>query len=382
MEFIDTKKTNALVVKSASKSRLATYSKCAKRAYEDLRSVKPFNGGSKILDIGNVAHEMANRIVQKFMGKDLPDYKPEFGDYSMEAIFEFQENIQKNLDKIEGLLSGHAVIASEESFSIEMDNIAEGFRFIAKPDAVAFTDIEGQSYIHVFEWKTGFTPINEVDDEAILYAYSAYKKYSLPVIFTRVNLRTGGVFAHVFKPSSLDRIEPEIIKKISKFKKDMESEVSPEFVPGAHCSHCPYLMKCDGRKYAHSLQQKFKVAVWAKAVASNCEGEVKAAAAEILALSPDKTVLIPFLDDKFGVEAQHSETIQLAGRKVSKKDIFKMLVESDQLNLIENSIDFKFSPELKEVLENSFGVKTKVVNKTVIKLVANRADDESEEDGE
>jgi hypothetical protein len=59
-----------------------------------------------------------------------------------------------------------------------------------------------------------------------------------------------------------------------------------------------------------------------------------------------------------------------------------MLVESDQLNLIESSIDFKFTPELKEVLENSFGVKTKVVNKTVIKLVANRADDESEEDGE
>lgn len=380
MEFIDTKKTNALIVKSASKSRLATHGKCALRAYKDLRSVKAFNGGSTILDIGNIAHEMANREVQLFMGKELEEYKPEFGEYSMEAIFEFQETIQPNLNRIHGLLSGHAVIASEESFSIEMENIGEGFRFIAKPDAVAFTDIDGESYIHVFEWKTGFTPINVVDDEAILYGYAAYKKYNLPVIFTRVNLRTGGTFAHVFKPASLEAIEGEIFKKIAKFKKEMESEVSPEFVPGAHCSHCPYIMQCDGRKYAHSLQQKFKVAVWAKALAARNEGEVKAAAAEILALSPEETVLVPFLDDKFGVEAQHSETIQLAGRKVSKKDIFKMLIASEQTDLIADSINFKFTPELKDVLEGSFGVKTKTVNKTVIKLVVNKDELEDEED--
>jgi CRISPR/Cas system-associated exonuclease Cas4 (RecB family) len=381
MNFIDTKKIEKFEVMSASKSKIASFKKCALKAYKDARNTKAFSGSSSQMSVGNIAHEFADRKVKEMMGLDVAPYDYASSSYDLETYFEFYSKIERNLRKIDGILSGHTIISTEESFTIELDDVCTGFRFIAKPDVLSYTEYTGVNYIHVTDWKTGFSSINNVDEEALLYAYAAFKKYNMPVVFSRLNLMTGASYTHTFHETILMQLEPQIIKILKDYKKAMESNISPEFQPGSHCSYCPYIEQCDGRKYAHSLQQKFKIAIWAKALASKMESEVKASAGELLAQSPEETIPVSFLNGRYGVEAQVSESIQLAGRKVSKKDIFEMLIEDESLELIKDTIDFKISPELKDALENLHSVKTKVVTRTVIKLKPKEDEDEEDQGG-
>lgn len=383
MEFY-TEVKKAVKVSSASKSKISLYNKCPLRAYKTLREVKGDFGGSKMLDIGMLAHELAAKEVYELSGKEY-NLEKLAERYPLEVIYEVQENTRATVN-FEKIFKDQTIIGVEETFSVELPGVAEDFKLISKPDAVAFGNINGQPYVRVYDWKTGYGTINEIDSEAIIYAYAAYKKYSLPVIFSRVSLTTGRYWSNEFSTVSLEKMTPMLVGLLKSYKKDMESEVLPEFKPGSHCHYCPFITQCDGRKYVTTLRQKMKAAIWAKELAKKYEAEVKDAAKEVLGnikepLKEGEIPLLPFLDNRYGAIANTSRSFQLASRKIKAKDVIKLLEESGLLGEVIDNLTLKLDLHSANLL-NSLQIPTKEVVRTTIKLEAVQGESEEGEDNE
>jgi len=379
MKFINKKESKTKRVSSTSKSRLAQFGRCPLRAYKSLRSTKENIENARILDIGILAHEIAASkmfalIDQEYNLEKLTER------YPLDVIYEVQNDIGKRVD-FERLMKDQVIINIEESFSIELPEIGENFRLIAKPDALTYRDINGEQYICVYEWKSGFSLNAEVDTEALTYAYAAHKNFGLPVLFNRVNIRTGKIWSHEFSPQSLSDIEPMLLSLIKRYKEEMESDITPEFKPGAHCQNCPFITKCEGRKYVSTLKQKYKTVLWAKELAKKYESEVKEAAAHVLANAvPSETdqfgnqVLLPFFEGKYGAVAEISTGYQLSTRKVKKSDIIALLRDTEDFDIIANSLDIKFNEAAYNVLVNKYKVPMKEVVRTSIKIKEKETD--------
>ena len=369
MKFFNESEIKKVRVMSASKSRLAEYKKCPLKAAKKMRDTKYRNIDSKQLEIGKLAHELAEIELNKIQGKDfnIEDIEKR---YDMPVILEVKESMFKWLN-FNKLFEDKTIIEIEESFSVDMEEVTEGFKLIIKPDAVAYGEIDKNPYMFIYEWKSGFNMTTEVDNEAIVYAYGAYKKYGLPIIFNRVNLRTGKIFSHEFSAQSLVDLEPMLISLMKRYKRDMEDEILPEFTPGGHCQYCPFISECEGRKYVSSLRHKQKAAIWAKELAKKYEAEVKAAAKVVLdntEITSDTEVLLPFLDNKYGVVADTSKSYQLATRKVSKKDLISLIKDSGYFEEFIDSMDLKITENQAEILKENFDIPVKEVTRTTIKL--------------
>jgi hypothetical protein len=340
--------------------------------YQDIRNTKRSVENSRVLDIGILAHEIAAKEVFQLAGKEY-NLEKIIERFPMDVIYEVQESVKGSVN-FERLFSGQAIIAVEESFSVDLPQVAENFRLISKPDAMTYREVRGTPYMCVYEWKSGFTINASVDTEALVYAYATHKKYGLPVIFNRVNIRTGKIWSHEFTAQSIIDIEPMLISLMKKFKVDMESEFTPEFKPGSHCQYCPYIAKCDGRKYVNTLRHKYKAALWAKELAKKYEDEVKRAAAEVLATAVPENgeegteVLLPFLEGRYGAVANTTKSYQLGTRKIKKADIIKALKEADMLDAVIDNLDLKFDEDVANLLSGSFDIPMKEVVRTTIKL--------------
>ena len=381
MEFY-TEVKKKIKVGSASKSKISLYNKCPLRAYKTLREVKGDFGGSKMLDIGMLAHELAAKEVYKLSGKEYNIEKLALR-YPLEVIYEVQENTRAKVN-FEKIFKDQSIISIEETFSIELPEIDKDFKLISKPDAIAFGNINGQPYVRIYDWKTGYGTINEIDSEAIIYAYAAYKKYSLPVIFARVSLTTGKFWSNEFSTVSLENMTPMLIGLLKSYKKDMENEVLPEFKPGSHCQYCPFITQCDGRKYVTTLRQKMKAAIWAKELAKKYENEVKNAAKEVLGnikepLKEGEIPLLPFLDNRYGAIANTSKSYQVASRKIKAVDILNLLIDSGLISNVVDNLKLKLDQDSANLL-NSLQIPTKEVVKTTIKLEAVQGESEEEEE--
>jgi hypothetical protein len=376
MKFFDEKKLAKIRVNSASKSRLGIYKKCPLMAAKKLRDTKKRESNSKALDIGILGHDLAEIELRRISGKEINVSSMEAElekKYDLPVIYAVKNDLFKRLS-FDKLFEDQTIIEIEESFSVDMEEVAEGFKLIIKPDAVSYREINGNPYMSIYEWKTGFNMVTEIDTESIIYAYGAYRKYGLPIIFNRVNLRNGKIFSHEFSPESLIDMEQMLISLMKRYKRDMEDEILPEFEPGSHCQYCDFINECEGRKYVSSLRHKYKAAVWAKELAKRYESEVKTAAKEVLSHSQpsegEETVLLPFLNGKFGAVAEISKSFSLATRKVNKKDLIKLIKDSEHFEDFLDSMDIKIQEHLVNVVEEEFGIPVKEVIRTSIKLKA------------
>jgi CRISPR/Cas system-associated exonuclease Cas4 (RecB family) len=370
MNFVDEKPKNSIMVKSASKSRLDKFQKCPQWLYRDIRSDKP-QVESESLEIGKLAHEIAARKVrEKFEGIefDISD----LGDrYDLDVIYEVLSNMTNKV-KFDYLLKDQNLIAIEENMSVDLPQVSEDFKLLIKCDLVTFRMIGSDSYIVVYDWKSSFNISEKNDIEAKVYAYALSKKYAMPVIFNRVSLSTGKVAPMKFSMENINLMEYFLLEEIKKYKKEMESEVIPEFKPGGHCQYCPFITQCDGRKYISSLRHKHKAAIWAKELAKHLEKEVKEAANEVASKGiPTEEgihVLLPFLDGRYGAVAKSSSSWGLAGRKITKKQVLTTLIRNEEIEDFIDLIDIKFNEELSAHLEKNYKLKTKKSTRTTISL--------------
>lgn len=369
MEFLEVKQERRNIT-SVSKSRFAEYQRCPLKAWHLLRETKRDFDRGRPLDLGILGHDIAAQECSRILGGN---YQPTAEDFPLDVVFEVNEEIRGNIN-FEKLLDEQVLVGIEDQYSIELSQVAAGFSLIVKNDLTTYREILGRPYTVVYEWKTGYQLSSEVDSEAILYAYAAYKKYGLPVIFIRVGLRNGKRFVKEFSVEALEAIEPTVVKLVKKYKADMEDEYSPEFRPGSHCLYCSKINSCDGRKYIASLRHKFKAAVWAKQLAKMYEDEVKNAAKEILAKegAPDEggvKALIPFLEGRYGAIATTSKSYQMATRKVKKPEIIQKIIEEDRIEEFAEFFDIKFDEESSEKITEAFEIPFKEVVRTTIKLV-------------
>lgn len=383
MKFVNTKNlTNK--IKSVSKSRLADHEKCPLMAYNKARDTKP-NQGGRALEVGILAHEIAAKKAADIAGiaREVNNVMERF---PMDVIYEVQEEIFKHTN-FSHLYNTMQIIGVEESVSFPMPDIADNFRFNGRFDCVAYMEINKQKYIVVDDYKTGFQISTDVDTEAIVYAYAAFKHFggsALPVIFRRIGLRNGKTWSHEFSVDTLNNMESVIVFKVQHWKDEMEGELIPEHTPGSHCLYCPYLRNCSGRRHVDSLHRKYKAAIWAKQYAKALESEVKSAAMEVLSASEtpstnEELVLLPFLGDRYGAVAKTTESYQLKGRKLKKAEIIKMLVETGEIGDYLDQVDIKFNEDLSVLLNDTYKIPMKRVTRTAVSLVESRQEEEDEE---
>jgi len=356
-------------ISTVSKSRYADYERCPLKAYKQIRETKKNFSRGKMLDVGILGHDIAAVESSRVLGGN---YVSTQEDFSLEVVYEVNEEIRGHIN-FDSLLQDQVLVGIEEQYSIELPDVEDGFSLTVKNDLTTYREIRNIPYTVIYEWKTGYQIASEADSEAILYAYAAYKKYGLPVIFIRLGLRNGKRFVKEFKVEALEAIEPTVINLVKRYKKDMEDTYSPEFRPGSHCQYCDYIASCDGRKYIASLRHKYKAAIWAKEFAKKYDAEVKAAAKEILEKEGkpsvgESSVLIPFLEGRYGAIASTSSSFQLATRKIKKADIIAKLVEAGRLEEFLPNLELKFDEEVAKKLSEEFEIPFKEVIRTSIKL--------------
>ena len=381
MKFVNTDNLKNKV-KGFSKSALDKYDKCPLWAYKDFRSTKK-QSSSRQLEIGILAHEIAAKKLADKVGikREVFDIIERF---PLDVIFEVEEEIFKYTN-FDYLYNGMEVLGVEESISFEVSKVREGFRFNGRFDVVSYLTINNQKYVVVDDFKSGFQISKKVDNEALIYAFAAYKQYNLPVIFRRIGLRNGKTWEHEFSIQTLKNMEDRIIFKVKYWKEEMEGELTPEYTPGSHCLYCPYLTKCQGRKDISNMNKKFKASIWAKQYAKVMEAEVKAAAAEVMSHAEipevgSESILLPFLGNRYGAVAKTSESYGLKGRKLKKSDIIKLLIDTGEIDNFIDTLDIKFSAELSEKLNDVFKIPMKKTVRTAISLVEvfNEEDEDNE----
>ena len=380
MKFVSTKNLNNKIT-SFSKSRLEKHGKCPLWAYNDLRSTKG-QDSSRALEIGILAHEIAAKKLADKVGieREVFDVKERF---PLEVIFEVEEEIFKYTN-FDYLYKDMQVIGVEESVSFEVPEIQKGFRFNGRFDAVSFMEIYNQKYIVVDDFKTGFHISTTVDTEALIYAYAAYKHFGgLPVIFRRIGLRNGKLWSHEFSIQTLKNMENNILFKVKHWKEEMEGDLIPEYTPGSHCMYCPYLSSCQGRKDITNLNRKMKASIWAKQYAKKLDAEVKAGATEVLSHmevpeAGKEVVLLPFLGNKYGAVAKTSESFGLKGRKITKTDLIKLLIETGDIGRFAEALDIKLTGEMAQIIETEYKIPTKRTLRTTVSLVETLEEDDNE----
>jgi len=358
-------------IKNVSKTRLRDYEKCPLMLYKKLRDNEPYTESVQ-LQIGIMANELAKKKIAESAGKkyEVHNIEDRFSLVVVDKVLNIIEN--KN---IESYYTDLQVIAIDESVAIQMDNIEKGFMFSAKLDVVSFTEINNQKYVVVDELKSGQAIKRETDIDSIMGAYAAHEHYGgLPVIFRRIALSSNLIFIDEFSIERIERLKPFIYFKTKELKEDMESDLIPCYKPGNHCLYCKYIHSCQGRKNISSLQNKFKAAIWAEMYAKKYKKEVKNAATELLKYIPineeaEETVLLPFLNGRYGAVAKTTESWQLKGRSIKKNEILKVLIETGEINDFIDNIELKFNETLAKKLENEYKVPMKKVVKQVVSLI-------------
>jgi len=357
-------------IRTVSKTKLVDFNKCPLMAYKKVRDNSAFIENADI-QRGNLAHELAEKKIADEFNLDFSSENIEER-FNLEVINEVL-NIMENTNILH-YYKGMQVFGIEESVVIELDNIKEDdiVSLSCRFDIVSYAEIDNQRYIVVDDLKSGQAVKESTDTEAIIYAFVAYEKFGgLPVIFRRIALSSNKKFVEIFTPEKLEKLRPSIMFQIKKYVEEMESDMIPEYTPGDHCLCCPFISSCQGRKKVDSLQNKLKASIWAKAYAKKYENEVKSAAKEIMekiptAPSGEEVVLVPFLNGKYGVKQKTSSSWGLKGRKISKKDIINLLIETGDIESYKDALDIKFNESLAKKLTEDYEIETKETVKTTL----------------
>lgn len=360
-----------------SKTSFERYSKCQLQAYLARRHPAAYKEKSEPATLGLLAHALANAKVQAFNGSNV-ELERIYAEYSSELIFE-TINTMKGFSDLEKHFENLEQLQSEASFFVDMPQVAEGFKLTARFDAVGIRNIGDEAFCVVIDWKSGFLVDNVIDDEALLYSYIAFKTFGLPVIFTRVALRTGYAYSEVLSPEEILAMEQVFITKFKAFKNTLEAENEPRSCPGSHCLYCPFLEECPTKDYDPSeLENRFSLLQWATQLVKSEETFLKNAGKEVLKSENQSTettedgykILIPGTNISVGCSTTTS--YQSASRSVKKSDILEAMIKNEVFTnnpaFIE-SLDVKFNtPEIIETVRSlGFGLKAVTRNTVTIK---------------
>lgn len=369
-----------------SKTSFEKFNKCALQAYLSRRKPAAFANTSEAASVGLLAHALANARVEAFMGSSAK-LDQLYTQYSSELIFETMNTmsgfatLEKHFEKLEQL-------QSEVTYSIEMPQVADKFKLTARFDAVGIKQIGDDAFCVVIDWKSGFLVDNTIDDEALLYSYVAFKTFGLPVIFTRVALRTGYAYSEVLSPEEILAMEQVFIAKFKTYKMVLESPNEPRSTPGPHCLYCPFLETCPTKDYDPSeLENRFSLLQWATQLAKAQDTFLKNAGKEALrnedqpsaSLHEGYRVLIP--GTSMSVGCSTTTTYQSASRSVKKSDILQAMLDNGVFAnnpAFVESLDVKFNtPEIIDTVQSlGFGLKPVTRNTVTIRSSEAEGDEE------
>lgn len=367
-----------------SKTAFEKFNKCALQAYLSRKHLTKKSAYSDAITIGLLAHSLANARVESFCTGSNVRMDELYAKYSPEIIFETMrtmkgfETLEKHFEKLEQL-------QSEVTYNVELPEVAEGFKLTARFDAIGIRTIGSDSFCVVIDWKSGMLVNNAIDDEALLYSYVAFRTFGLPVIFTRVSLRTGFAYSEILSPDEILAMEQVYITKFKSYKGILEAPTAPRSSPGSHCLYCPFLEECPTKDYdPANLENKFSLLEWATQLAKTQDTFLKDAGKEVLknedqpleSLSDNTKLLIP--GTNMSVVCSTSTSYQSVTRSVKKADIVKAMIDNQVLEehpeFLEN-VDIKLnSPEIADVVQN-LGFGLKAVTRNTVTIKSNKSED-------
>ena len=369
-----------------SKTSFEKFNKCALQAYLARRRPAANAAVSEAASVGLLAHSLANARVEAFNGSNAK-LDQLYVQYSPELIFEVM-NTMKGFSTLEKHFEKLDQLQSEATYSVEMPQVADKFKLTARFDAIGIRQIGDEAFCVVIDWKSGFLVDNTIDDEALLYSYVAFKTFGLPVIFTRVALRTGYAYSEVLSAEEILAMEQVFIAKFKNYKMVLESPNEPRSCPGSHCLYCPFLENCPTKDYdPNELENRFSLLQWATQLAKAQDNFLKNAGKEALKNEDQPTesllegyrVLIP--GTSMSVGCSTTTSYQSASRSVKKTDILQAMIDNGVFAnnpAFVESLDVKFNtPEIIDAVQN-LGFGLKAVTRNTVTIKSSEAEGEEE----
>lgn len=387
MQIQTTARRTPFETNTVSKTSFEKFNKCALQAY--LARRRPTANAAAVsgaTSVGLLAHALANARVEAFKGSNAK-LDQLYVQYGPGLIFEVM-NTMKGFSTLEKHFEKLDQLQSEVSYSVEMPQVADKFKLVARFDTVGIRQIGDDAFCVVIDWKSGFLVDNTIDDEALLYSYVAFKTFGLPVIFTRVALRTGYAYSEVLSAEEILAMEQVFIAKFKSYKMTLEAPSEPRSCPGSHCLYCPFLENCPTKDYdPNELENRFSLLQWATQLVKAQDNFLKNAGKEALknedqpteSLSDGYRVLIP--GTTMSVGCSTSTSYQSASRSVRKSDILQAMIDNGVFAnnpAFVESLDVKFNtPEIIDAVQNlGFGLKAVTRNTVTIKSSEVEGDEE------
>lgn len=369
-----------------SKTSFEKFNKCALQAYLSRRRPATNAAVSEAASVGLLAHSLANARVEAFNGSNAK-LDQLYVQYSPELIFEVM-NTMKGFATLEKHFEKLGQLQSEATYSVEIPQVADKFKLTARFDAIGIRQIGDDAFCVVIDWKSGFLVDNTIDDEALLYSYVAFKTFGLPVIFTRVALRTGYAYSEVLSAEEILAMEQVFIAKFKDYKMVLESPNEPRSCPGSHCLYCQFLENCPTKDYdPNELENRFSLLQWATQLAKAQDNFLKNAGKEALKNEDQPTesllegyrVLIP--GTSMSVGCSTTTSYQSASRSVKKTDILQAMIDNGVFAnnpAFVESLDVKFNtPEIIDAVQN-LGFGLKAVTRNTVTIKSSEAEGEEE----
>lgn len=347
---------------TVSKSQYVPFEKCQLQGWLLRNEQRPKSVASEEMRIGVLTHELAEAYLRNApIGAVTAKYPASMVAEVMVGM--------KGLDHVVHAVDDMKVLDEEtdeevpyyeieKQFSIDMPEVAEGFRLVGRFDLFGYKtltyidrdgDLETRQHAAVVEFKTSQI-LNDTDDtEALLYAFAAYKLTGMPVQFTRWNLRLNQKYVQRFDVWYLKMLEKHcFIPEFINYKFVVEAPQKPAFTSGPHCVYCPFIEQCTAKDFAPvTLQDDFALLEWAKALVERTQSKLKEAGKEVLANDDvafnESKVLIP--GAHLAVVASRTASYQLASRKNKKADVIQALARRGVLDKYVDSLDIKFNTE-------------------------------------
>ena len=371
MDFVTEDKK--IEINSISKSKIESYLKCPYKTWKNYREFNNFSD-SRALKLGNFAHTiLSERVKSLEKGEDFnpEDLAKEINPVDMDIFLEAL-SITKKID-IEDIVGNNTVISNESLEAISLPEVQEDFKLVLKPDLALLRNGDNGQYIHIYEYKTGFPPSEEVlGIEGVLYSWYLFQVYNLPVVFSRYYIRTGKISHHEIDMQGLQSMEPLIVSLAKKFKQEMESEMAPEAKPSGYCLYCPFLEQCPAKDKVDSIEDKLKAMFIHKNIAKKLESEVKEFAKQALEEvgkpeANEESVLVKVRDTDLEVVAKTSKSYTVP-RKIGKKGIVELLESAGLLEDVIDHVDIKIDDEVANLLKEELGVELKPSFRTSISV--------------
>jgi len=367
-------------VSSFSKTKLAQWAKCPRKAWYLERELRPESTEQMLL--GTVAHAYWAKRVADFAG--IP-YTPVIPAEAPADILHEGHRLA-NSGSLNWLLDKNEVVAVEKRVAHILPN---GLRLVGIFDAVTIVEDEVLGpCIRVLEFKTAWKISHEIDEEAMIYAWLAVKEFGMPVIFTRFTGRGRDLWEQHFSPEEALSFGTALAKRLVALKKELESPELPFPKAGEHCQTCPFLDKCleeEGdveQEEILSVEDLYSLQIRTEAKLSQIKNRIKVAVEEGEWQGGDhyEPLVKESVSFKTVLPDERDKSNPVVGKAISKGKLIKMLAEAGTLDEFVEALDINLKDEkIREKLVNlGFGFKESVRRSIKIEPKERSQNDEEE----